>query len=212
MFTGIISQSVTIRSISDSAQHGLRVICDRPTPAGPQGDIPWTVGDSIALNGICSTITALSVDTCTVEYMPETCRRTTVRQWQVDQSVHMEAPITVHTKFSGSVVLGHVDTVGTVIHLTPVAEHDIESDCALTIEFPSEYQLYVVPQGGITINGVNMTIVTVTATSCMVKLVSYTKTHTHLAELPVGQPVNIEFDYFAKLVAQSVRIQQSHLL
>lgn len=208
MFTGIISQSIRVRSIKptidagsksnadESSRGGLRVVYDRP--AKPLLGSDWAIGDSIALNGICSTISQLTAETCTVEYMPETCARTTVRQWQPGQMIHAEAPVTVQTKFSGGVVLGHVDTMGHVKQIDSADE-----DCGLTISFPEQYCRYVVPQGGITIDGVNLTIVKVAPTSCLIKLIPYTTTHTQLARAIIGQAVNIEFDYLAKITVQA---------
>ncbi|MFA6388851.1 MAG: riboflavin synthase, partial [Patescibacteria group bacterium] len=188
MFTGITQ---TISKITKIQYQG-KILCvslNRPKIG------KYKLGDSILLNGICSTITNLTKQTLTVEYMPETLQLTTVDSWQAQQPINVEAPLTLQTGLAGGLVTGHVDGVGVVKQFQQLADN-----VELIITYAKCYQEYVMLKGGITINGVNLTISNCSANSFSVKLIPYTLTHTTLNTLKKGDKVNLEFDYITKSV------------
>lgn len=191
MFTGIVQELITIRRIN-SRPDRLEVQLALPLAAA------YALGDSIMLHGICSTITALTLDSITVEYMPETVRQTTVGQWVVGQQIHTEVPITLATKLSGSIVTGHVDATATV-----TAVQQQTGDVAIHIAIPPDYQKFILKKGCLTVNGVNLTIADCVDGETIVQLVPYTLSHTTLGQLQAKQLVNIECDYIAKLIVET---------
>lgn len=195
MFTGIIVEKLTITHI-DQASDSLRL-----TLTLPNND-EYMVGDSIALNGVCSTIVKKNDKEIAIYFMPETIQRTTVTHWQVGDVINCEPPVTPSTKLSGSIVLGHVDTLCTVQTVNTKA-----GDYSVTLTIPSEYMNYVLPKGSITIDGVNLTIADCNSNSCTIKLIPYTKDTTSLGKVKAGNEVNVEFDYIAKVILNR---QQHH--
>lgn len=185
MFTGIVQERLTITAITPG---NPMIVCVSLPQWGP-----LALGESILLHGICSTVIVITAQDFTVEYMAETVRRTTVGDWQVGDQIHAEPALTLQTKLSGNLVYGHVDCTAVVV--AP----------ALTVEIPDAYQSYLINQGSITINGVNLTIVTVAKSRCTVNLIPETARRTSLADLAVGNRVNIEFDYLTKVIVESVR-------
>jgi riboflavin synthase len=128
-----------------------------------------------------------------VNYIPETLRITTAGQWQIGQRLHIEAPATLRTPLSGWLVSGHVDTTAVVLNVQTGTNY------AITVQLPAASAALVMVKGGVTVNGVNLTVTAVTTDSFTVQLVPYTLTHTTLGDLTGGERVNVEFDYIAKL-------------
>ncbi|MBI2415155.1 MAG: riboflavin synthase [Candidatus Kerfeldbacteria bacterium] len=186
MFTGIVQQRLTIQHIQPLAT-GQSVTFTAPQPA-------LDSGDSILIQGICSTITRVDAATITVEYMPETIRCSTVGQWHVGQQCNMETPVTPTTVLSGWIVTGHIDSATTITALSALP------DASITLAIPPAYQSLVMAKGCITIDGVNLTVAAIQSNHCTVKLIPYTLQHTTLGHQSVGNQVNIEFDYIAKIV------------
>ncbi len=185
MFTGIVQELLTVTALTPGTPTVISLIL-------PQWGKP-VVGESILLHGICSTVTKVAEKDFTVEYIAETLQRTNVGDWQLGSQIHAEPALTLQTKLSGNLVYGHVDCTAVVV--AP----------GLTVEIPEAYQSYLINQGSITINGVNLTIVGVNENRCTVKLIPETTRRTTLAELVVGSRVNIECDYLTKVIVESVR-------
>lgn len=192
MFTGITQEVVHITAL-EPFSHGLRVSLTHPS-----GNC--ALGDSILLNGICSTITAETKDAITVEFMPETLRLTTVQWWKVGQDVNAEFALTLQDKLSGSLVSGHVDALGTVSQIQPE-----QNEYKLSIAFDPKFQSYLVLKGGITVDGVNLTITDVKPGEFSVHLIPFTLEQATLRSLEVGAKVNLEFDYFAKVIINHIQ-------
>ncbi len=188
MFSGITQTTIIIQRI-DQSKGLLRMQLKKPSQRR------FSLGGSILLNGICSTITTVDNATFTVEFMPETRRITTVNQWRVGDGINAEWPVTLRTELSGSIVSGHVDAIGTVQSL----QHN-QQDVRLTLRYPQANRCYLVPKGSITINGVNLTIMTIAKTTVTVNLIPYTLTHTILNSLQPHDTVNLEYDYITKVI------------
>ncbi len=194
MFTGIVKEIVTLRT-RQIIGGKLVITLTRPRLTRYQP------GDSILLNGICSTIVAQLPKTLSVQFMPQTRRLTTVDNWKIGDKINVEAPVTLQTKLSGALVLGHIDqtmrcrkfnlSAGGGTNLTLVSTHPLPA--------------YVVPQGGVTVDGVNLTITACTKYSLSCALTDYTFNHTNLTTATAGKLVNVEFDYLAKIISSLMR-------
>lgn len=190
MFTGIVQEQVTIQQIISSAT-GRTVLFSLP-----QWD-PLLLGESVLLNGVCSTVTEVAERNFGVEYMSETIKRTTVARWQVDQLIHAEPSVTPTTRLSGSIVFGHVDGIGVVKVVDP-----------LVITVPVQLKPYLFLKGGVTVDGVNVTISQCQETNITIHLIPETIKRTHLGSLQIGDQVNIEADYIAKAALAALAARQ----
>ncbi|MFA6474650.1 MAG: riboflavin synthase [Patescibacteria group bacterium] len=186
MFTGIVKELLSIKSI----QHGdvLTVTLTKPN----WGEV--TVGESILLNGICSTITLITDSSFTVEYMAETMKLTTVSSWRVGDKINAEPALTLTTPLSGNLVYGHIDGVGNVL----------ANNANLTLQLPKEFMEYIILKGSLTIDGVNLTISSINDDRVSVSLIPHTKKTTTLSRRLVEELCNIELDYITKVIVSQV--------
>ncbi|THU03658.1 riboflavin synthase [Lampropedia puyangensis] len=206
MFTGIITaigQITHIENLGTSAAHGKRLTIQ--TPEGYLDDV--ALGDSIALNGACMTVTALSLDNSafTIEISAESLRLTTGLDQL--QQVNLEKALRAADRLGGHIVSGHVDGIGTVSHFSPVGEsHE------LRIQAPKALAQYLAYKGSITVQGVSLTVNAVTdlTDSCefSINLIAHTVEHTTFKHLRVGSHVNLEIDVIARYVARMLAMPQ----
>lgn len=196
MFTGIISQVAEVAD-SQNTGEGLKLTCRRP--AG------WTdlaIGESIATNGVCLTVTAITGDTYECFLTPETLSKTAFGQ-HVPLQVNLERSLTMKDHLGGHFVQGHIDGVGTI------TEIDSSNGCQVTIAFQPKDRPLVVYKGSITINGVALTISSVEDDRFQVALIPHTLQHTTLAAARVGDLVNLEFDMLGKYVVNILKAKES---
>lgn len=194
MFTGIISErgTVTEASFDDSI---LTVTFDAPETAES-----LTVGDSVAINGVCLTAVSVTSSTFTVEIVGESIRRTTLVGLGEGSSVNLERPMMADGRFDGHIVQGHVDGVGRLQSKTPEG-----SAVCLRFSLPAGLTRYIVEKGSVTLDGVSLTITAVSnidarETWLEVVVIPHTNDVTGLGTLESGSPVNIEVDVIAKYV------------
>jgi len=198
MFTGIITGVGRIAAIHDlgaTPQHGKRVTVE--APAGYLGDVG--LGDSIALNGACMTVTTLDApaNRFTVDVSAESLDKTT---GLADVgAINLEKALRAHDRLGGHIVSGHVDGIGRVLRFAPVGEsHD------LRILAPHALAKYLAYKGSITVNGVSLTVNSVhdLADGCEVRinLIPHTVENTALHALREGGAVNLEIDLIARYV------------
>ncbi len=192
MFSGIIQ---TICKVETRATKNGSLFLTIEKPKG------WKIkpGDSIATNGVCLTVKTLNGKKYTTELMPETLERTTFGQI-VPKLVNLEPSLTLNTLMDGHLVLGHVDTIGTITKLQDKGRSRI-----YTVRFPKKYSNLVVEKGSITIDGISLTIVGCGKDFLTVSLVDYTIQHTTLGAKKIGEAVNLEFDIMAKYVARMLK-------
>ncbi|RMX05917.1 riboflavin synthase [Corticibacter populi] len=200
MFTGIITavgRIQTVENLGESAAHGKRLHI--ATPEGYLDDV--ALGDSIALNGACMTVTGLALEESifTIEISAESLRLTA----GLDQpgEVNLEKALRAADRLGGHIVSGHVDGIGTVSHFAPVGEsHE------LRILAPAELGRYLAYKGSITVQGVSLTVNTVEdlpdGCEFSINLIAHTVEHTTLRLLRVGSAVNLEVDVIARYVAR----------
>ena len=198
MFTGIITglgHITTVTSLGDSPAHGMRltVAC----PAQYLDDV--ALGDSIALNGACMTVTTLDAahQKFTVDVSAESLARTA--GLAETGTINLEKALRANDRLGGHLVSGHVDGVGTVTHFEQVGE-----SWELRILAPHTLAKYLAYKGSITINGVSLTVnrITDVAQGCelSINLIPHTVTHTALHTLRAGSEVNLEIDLTARYV------------
>jgi riboflavin synthase len=198
MFTGIITGVGRIAAIHDlgsSLQHGKRLTID--TPAGYLDDVG--LGDSIALNGACMTVTSLepSQHRFTIDISAESLDKTA---GLADPGpVNLEKALRAHDRLGGHIVSGHVDGVGSVQRMEPVGE-----SWELRILAPAGLAKYLAYKGSITVNGVSLTVNSVTDTAegaeVSINLIPHTVQNTALHALKAGSRVNLEIDLIARYV------------
>ena len=188
MFTGIIEAQGQIRSIQAHGQDtrmGFEV--------GAEFMNGVSVGDSIAVNGVCLTAIELGPDHFHADLSAETLGATTAAQWLVDQRVNLEPALTLAKPLGGHLVSGHVDGIG---HLRSTAE-DARS-LRMNFELPAALARYVARKGSITIDGISLTVNAIEGAVFGVNIVPHTLSCTTLGQLQIGQPVNLEVDLIAR--------------
>jgi len=187
MFTGIVIEVGRVTS----APPGNLVIAAGPVLQEMEG------GQSIAINGVCLTVTDFSVNSFSVGIMPETLSRTNLGSLSAGDGVNLERPIALGGPLGGHLVQGHVDATGRVASVI----WD-EQTMLVRFESPPEVMRYVVEKGFIAVDGVSLTVVTKDISSFQVSIVDYTQKHTTLGSRRVGDLVNLEVDIIAKYVEQ----------
>ena len=199
MFTGIITgvgRIVAVHDLGRSLDHGKRLTVQ--APAGYLDDVG--LGDSIALNGACMTVTSLDVaqHRFTIDISAESLARTAGLD-QPGTSLNLEKALRAHDRLGGHIVSGHVDGIGHVSQFEQVGE-----SWALRIQAPAELARYLAYKGSITVNGVSLTVNRVAdlADGCEVSinLIPHTVQNTALGSLQAGSPVNLEIDLIARYV------------
>jgi riboflavin synthase len=199
MFTGIIEHLGAIElndSRPDGPNAGGRVSIHAPTLA-PR----LSVSQSVAVNGCCLTVVALTSKSFSADLSGETVRKTSFgaepRILKSGAMVNLEQPLTAGKEFGGHFVLGHVDGTGRVAMLQREGE-----SWRLGVEVPEEFASYVVPQGSITIDGISLTVARWKNRIAEIAVIPYTYSHTNLCERSPGDPVNLEGDILGKYVEQ----------
>jgi len=196
MFTGIITglgRITAIDALGADPSHGKRLTLE--APAGYLDDVQ--LGDSIALNGACMTVTTFDAATrrFTIDISAESLSKTS--GLDALGLVNLEKALRANDRLGGHLVSGHVDGIGQVTHFAPVGE-----SWELRIEAPKNLARYLVYKGSITVNGVSLTVnrVTDTTTGCefSINLIPHTLQQTTLGQLSNGDHVNLEIDQIAR--------------
>lgn len=152
-------------------------------------------GESISVDGICSTVEKKTEEVFGFYYMPETLRKTTLSQISNSHTFNLELPLTLGSLVSGHLLSGHIDTTAKVSSIK------IEQDAKLIkFKIDNKFTRYIIYKGSIAVNGVSLTIVSVDSNSFSVSLIPYTFSNTNLGDLKAGDSVNIEVDMVAKYV------------
>ncbi len=155
------------------------------------------LGGSIAVNGVCLTITSFNANSFSVNTMPETIERTNLGLLAAGDKVNLELPLTLDGIVGGHLVQGHVDATGRVTSTFWDGQASI-----ITFEVHPEIMRYIVEKGFIAIDGVSLTVMARDTNSFQVSVVDYTRRHTLLGDIQVGNLVNLEVDIIAKYVEQ----------
>lgn len=204
MFTGIIEELGEVVAVEDLGD------ATRLTVRGERVTADAAHGDSIAVNGVCLTVTdpgaaAARAGTFTADVMAETLRRSSLGALAPGSRVNLERPMALGGRLDGHLVQGHVDGTGTVLARTPSPHWEV-----VRISLPADLARYVVEKGSITVDGTSLTVSALAAGDepapwFEVSLIPTTLELTTLGRAPVGAVVNLEVDVVAKYVERLVR-------
>jgi riboflavin synthase len=212
VFTGIVEEVGTLLAREEQQDSARLHIRARTALEGV------ALGDSIAVNGVCLTVTGVAgagpvgegpAEVWTADVMAETLRRSSLGALGAGDPVNLERAVTPHTRLGGHLVQGHVDGVGTVLTRTPGEHWEV-----VRVALPPELARYVVEKGSVTVDGVSLTVSAVSDVGAggagagtadpepwfEVSLIPTTLRETTLGAVPPGNPVNLEVDVIAKYV------------
>jgi riboflavin synthase len=200
VFTGIVEEVGVLLAREESGGVGPEADAARLRIRARKALEGVALGDSIAVNGVCLTVTGSDGEEWTTDVMAETLRRSSLGALGAGDPVNLERAVTPHTRLGGHLVQGHVDGVGTVVTRTPGEHWEV-----VRVVLPPELARYVVEKGSITVDGVSLTVSAVSAADdpepwFEVSLIPTTLRETTLGAVPPGSPVNLEVDVIAKYV------------
>lgn len=189
MFTGLIEEVGTVQHVVSGTEWGNIAIRCTDVLSGTK------IGDSIAVNGVCLTVTSLQKDGFTADVMAETLRRSNLGKLHQGASVNLERAMAADGRFGGHLVAGHVDGTGMLI------QKKQEGNAVLLTFSAGHALLYeVVEKGSIAIDGVSLTVVSVSSEFFTVSIIPHTGTKTILLDKKIGDLVNLETDIIAKYI------------
>jgi riboflavin synthase len=194
MFTGLIEFVGEIAEV-ETRPAGQRLHLRTPLA----GDL--AAGESVAVNGVCLTVTAAGADRVHADIGPETARVTTLGSMRPGDRVNLERAMRADSRFGGHFVQGHVDGTGTVRQVRP------EGDSYwITIVLADELAPYLIRKGSIAVDGVSLTVADLRDGEFDVMIIPFTWTHTNLSALVPGSRVNLECDMVGKYVARAAEL------
>lgn len=198
MFTGIIEELGTVVSVRKGAKSSKLTL---------QGKLIFEdmhIGDSIAVNGVCLTVTEKTADTFTVDVMAETLRRSSLGSLSNGSRVNMERAMAANGRFGGHIVSGHIDGTGEI-------ESMVREDNAVwvTVKTPAPLLKYIIEKGSIAIDGISLTVAYVDNRCFKVSLIPHTAAHTTLLEKKPGDIVNLENDIVGKYIDKLLHFDDS---
>ena len=189
MFTGIVEEVGTVKGVLSGSVDGEIRIGARKVLEGTK------IGDSIAVNGVCLTVTKLMPDGFTANVMPETLRRTNLGTLTAGEKVDLERAMAADGRFGGHIVSGHIDGVGFVQSL---ARED--NAVWVTITADDAIMRYIVEKGSVAIDGISLTVAKVYSDAFAVSVIPHTASQTTLLSRRAGDRVNLECDIVGKYV------------
>ena len=194
MFTGIIQEIGTVVRMERSK--GVRRLTIQVTRLASHVQRL----ESVAVNGVCLTVVNVRQGTLTFELIPETQRLTNLGSLRQGGRVNLEPSLTMTDRLNGHVVLGHIDGIGTILK-----RRQLSGELILEIRVAAGLRKLLVPKGPVTVDGVSLTVSQkLTPTTFAIQLIPETLRQTVLSSRTVGDRVNIELDYVAKLILEAV--------
>lgn len=189
LFTGIIEEKGTVTNITKTSSEAKITISAKKIFSDLK------LGDSVAVNGVCLTASAISENTFTADVMNETFSRSSLAYLKKGSHVNLERAMLCNGRFGGHIVSGHVDGTGTIT--------DIQKDSNAiwyTISADSNIMKYIIEKGSVAIDGISLTVARVTAKNFSVSIIPHTSSETILSEKKCGDTVNLENDVIGKYV------------
>lgn len=186
MFTGIVEEVGKVISTAGK----LTIAADNVLEGMQQGD-------SMAVNGVCLTVTSFDDKSFSADVMPETLDKTNLGLLRPGDAVNLERPLAANGRLGGHLVQGHIDDRARVSSVSRRGEARL-----LSFETPTRLMPYIVEKGFIAVDGVSLTVVSRDSSSFQVSIVGFTREHTTLGNRGVGEVVNLEVDIIAKYVEQ----------
>jgi riboflavin synthase len=194
MFTGLVESVGEVAEVNPTAA-GVRLRVSTTLAR------EMTPGDSLAVNGVCLTVTLADAEAVFADVGPETLRVTTLGSLRRSSLVNLERPLRADGRFGGHFVQGHVDTVGRIVDLRPDADFHW-----LKVQFPSSLAAFIVQKGSIAVDGISLTVAELEADRFDVQIVPYTMEHTNLRRAQSGDRVNLECDMVGKYVVRAMEV------
>lgn len=195
MFTGLVELTGKVLSLEPRGE-SARLIVEAPKIA-PE----LTLGESVAVNGCCLTVTDIADGTFAFDLLMQTLRVTSLGDLKSGSLVNLERAMRLGDRFGGHFVQGHVDDTLRVLDFSPHGQ-----DHRLEVEFPSKHHGLVIPKGSICLDGISLTAAEVTERSVTCWIIPHTAQVTHLHTKKPGDRVNVEFDMLGKHVRELVRV------
>lgn len=190
MFTGLIEEVGTMRSVKQQGEAMVLTLQASHVTVGVQ------LGDSIAVNGVCLTVTSFDARSFTVDVMPQSFRKSNLHLLKPGDKVNLERAMLVGSRFGGHIVQGHVDGTGVVV------AREKEANAVIFTIKPHDSALlrYIIAQGSVTLDGISLTVGSVDQDRFTVWIIPHTLKETALYDKQVGQVINIENDVLGKYV------------
>ncbi|MCX7994772.1 MAG: riboflavin synthase [candidate division WOR-3 bacterium] len=185
MFTGIIEEKGKILKFVKGSVSKMEI----------KSTLDVKIGDSIAVQGICLTVTAITKNGFAVEVMTQTKERTTMDNWKTGDYVNLERALSFNGRIGGHIVLGHIDEVARIIQIKGNEYYFL---------IAPDNQKFLIPRGSITIDGVSLTVGNISKNIFSVFLIPHTLNSTTLGQRKKGDLVNIEYDYLVKIIKNSL--------
>lgn len=194
MFTGIIEEIGTIKQLQKGTHSAILQIQANIVLEGLK------IGDSVAVNGVCLTVTSLHAQSFCADVMHETLNRSALSDLTIGSLVNLERAMPANGRFDGHIVAGHVDDVGKIIDIK-------RDDNAIwyTIQAAPPVMRYIVEKGSIAIDGISLTVARLSADSFSVSIIPHTAHVTTLGKRKIGDAVNLENDIIGKYVEKFIK-------
>lgn len=189
MFTGIVEEIGIVKAIMPGANSiklsikANKVLTDTK------------LGDSIAVNGVCLTVTFLANDYFVADVMPESMRKTNMGLLKIGEKVNLERALTLNSRLGGHIVSGHIDGIAKIIEIQKE-----DNATRVTIKATDKILKYIISEGSVTLDGVSLTVATLNKDSFTVSLIPHTAEVTTLLNKSVGAVINVENDVIGKYV------------
>jgi len=199
MFTGLIQSVAKLAALTPQRESSVFTIQTQPDFL-----VGVELGDSIAVNGVCLTVTALSETTFTVDVSAETLSCTTFGSLQLQQSLNLEKALTLAQPLGGHLVTGHVDGVGDVVKL-----YRTDESILIAIQAPNTIAKYIARKGSISVDGISLTVNQVEHLIFEVNIIPHTWKNTAILDYQIGTRVNLEIDLLARYVERMHEFEKS---
>lgn len=196
MFTGIIDHCGEITALN--AQVNQSTLWIRTTFTELE------LGESIAIDGVCLTVTAIKGNEFSVDVSPETLKLTAAGSYEVGQKINLERSLRVGDRLGGHHVSGHVDAALIVKNINAVGDYH---ECIFE-GIKKEHRPYLIKKGSVALNGVSLTVNEVDDNTLSVMIIPHTWQRTIMQYYRIGQKVNVEYDQTAKLIIQQVKLMK----
>ena len=198
MFTGLVEECGRVLAL-EPVGDGIRL---RIAASTVLDDV--TMGASIAVNGVCLTVVAFDDESFSIDAVPETMDRSSLGSLEPGSAVNLERSVRAHDRLGGHIVQGHVDGTTTITRIDALEDGSFEYHFGLD----EQTARYVVEKGSITVDGISLTVASLSDDGFSIAVIPYTAAVTTLGERAVGDVVNLEVDVLAKYVERQLNLRQ----
>jgi len=201
MFTGIVEETGVIKDFATNGSNAVITVgCSKVLENSK-------IGDSIAIDGVCQTVTKLSPNTFSAQVSSETLNVTTFSSLKLGKKVNLERALTLSSRLGGHIVSGHIDGLGKVKNIQKSGEF-----FDLKIEIDKTLSKYIAKKGSVTVNGISLTIADIVSNEFKIAVIPHTFENTNLKDLKINDFVNIEVDILAKYVEKFLSTNNNGVL